>query len=98
MTVSSPEKELYDLSSMLKDLEERKQIIQRYQRTGYLDRANAIRKIQELRMTDADVAAATVASLAVSSTPFEQVSDQGIVAELQMQANVLTAELLKNTH
>lgn len=96
--MSSPEKELYNLSSMLKDLEDRKQIIQRYQMTGYLDRADAIRKIQELRLTNADVAAATVASLAVSSTPFEQASDQGIVAELQMQTNVLAAEILKNAN
>lgn len=98
MTVSSPEKELYDLSSMLKDLEDRNQVIQRYRMTGYLDRADAIRKIQELRLTNADVAAATVASLAVSSTPFEQASDHGIVTELQMQANVLAAEIFKKAN
>lgn len=94
--MSNPEKELYDYSSTLKDLEDRKQIIQRYQMTGYLDRTDAIRKIQELRLTDTDVAAATAATLAVSSTPFEQASDRGIVAELQMQANILVAELSKN--
>jgi len=83
-------------TSMLKDIKERRQIIEKYQLTGILDREDAIQKIQLLRLTDNDVATATVTRLAVSSTPFSQASDQGIIAELQMQIEVLTVKLLGN--
>ena len=89
--------ELYDISSIVKDIEERKQVILRYQLTGYLDRDDAIRKIQALRLTDTDIAVATAASLAVSSTPFDKVPDQGIISELQMQTDILTAKLAQKT-
>lgn len=85
--------DVYDKANTLKDISDREQMIRDYQLTGHLDRNKAIKKIQELRMTDADVAVATTARLAVSATPFEQVSDQGIIAELQMQIDVLIAKL-----
>ena len=65
--------------------------------TGYLDRDQAIKKIVELRQTDAEVAAVTSARLVVSSMPFSSVSNQGIVAELQMQIDILSAKSMKNT-
>ena len=83
-----------DKISMLKDINEHRQIIEKYQRTGILDRDEAVRKIQLLRLTDNDVAAATATRLAISSTPFSQATDQGIVAELQMQVEILTAKLI----
>ena len=86
-----------DKTAMLKDFNERRQIIEKYQRTGILDRDDAIKKIQLMRLTDDDVAAATVTRLAICSTPFSQISDQGIVAELQMQVEILTAKLIANT-
>ena len=46
-------------------------------------------------MTDEDVAKVTTTRLAVSSTPFSQASDNGIVAELQMQVDILTAKMLQ---
>lgn len=88
-------KETYDRASMLKDISDREQMINNFRRTGYLDRDKAIQKIQELRLSDTDVAAATTARLAISSTPFSQVSDQGIIAELQMQLEILSAKTLK---
>lgn len=88
-------KETYDRASMLKDISDREQMINIFRRTGYLDRDKAIQKIQELRLSDTDVAAATTARLAISSTPFSQVSDQGIIAELQMQLEILSAKTLK---
>ncbi len=88
-------KETYDRASMLKDISDREQMINNFRRTGYLDRDKAIQKIQELRLSDTDVAAATTARLAISSTPFSQVSDQGIIAELQMQVEILSAKTLK---
>ena len=87
-------KEQYDKSSILKDINERKQIIQDYQLTGHLDRDNAVKKIQALRLSDIDVAKATTARLTIRSTPFSQISDQGIVAELQMQIMILTTKYL----
>lgn len=88
-------KETYDRASMLKDISDREQMINNFRRTGYLDRDKAIQKIQELRLSDTDVAAATTARLAISSTPFSQVSNQGIIAELQMQLEILSAKTLK---
>ena len=88
-------KETYDRASMLKDISDREQMINNFRRTGYLDRDKAIQKIQELRLSDTDVAAATTARLSISSTPFSQVSDQGIIAELQMQLEILSAKTLK---
>ncbi len=88
-------KETYDRASMLKDISDREQMINNFRRTGYLDRDKAIQKIQELRLSDTDVAAATTERLAISSTPFSQVSDQGIIAELQMQLEILSAKTLK---
>lgn len=86
--------ESYERSSILKDINERKQIIQDYQLTGHLDREKAVKKIQELRLHDIDIAIATIDRLVVSSTPFSQIPDQGIVEELQMQINILTAKYL----
>lgn len=88
-------KETYDRASMLKDISDREQMINNFRRTGYLDRDKAIQKIHELRLSDTDVATATTARLAISSTPFSQVSDQGIIAELQMQVEILAAKILK---
>ena len=87
-------KEIFDKSSMMKDITDRVEIIQNYQNTGYLDRNKAIQMIKELRLTDNDVCKATVAGIAVGgSVPFDQISDQGIINELKMQVAVLTAKL-----
>lgn len=93
--MDSQMKKMYDKVTMLKDISEREQIIHNFQSTGYLDRKKAIEKIQELRLTDIEVARATAVRLAISSTPFQYVSDQGIVSELQMQIDVLNAKLLQ---
>jgi hypothetical protein len=88
-------KNAYDAGSLLRELRERKALIDAYHQYGYLDRDNAIKKIQDLRIKDAEVAAATSAKLAVSSIPFEQAPSQSIIAELEMQAEILAAKLLK---
>ena len=88
-------KKAYDKASILKDINDREQMIRNYQISGHLDRNKAIEKIQELRQTDEDIALATAARLAISSTPFVQIPDQGIVAELQMQVSILAAKLLQ---
>lgn len=94
-TMSNPLKEAYDRASLLNDISERETLLQDYQRTGRLDRDKAVRKIQELRLTDSDVAQATAVMLAKSHTPFEQATDQAIANELQMQLQILSAKAFK---
>ena len=87
-------KQTYDKATITKDLTERQQIIQFYKNTGYIDRDNAINKIKELRLTDVDVAAVTSAKLVTNSVPFECATNDGLIAELQMQVDILTAKVI----
>ena len=70
-------------------------MINEYQTTRRLDRNKAISKIQELRITNENVAAVTAVNLSQYSVPFSQVSDENIVAELKMQMDILSVELAK---
>lgn len=85
----------YDKASLIKDISERKQLIDEYRLTGYLNREKAISKIQELRITDPDVCVATNFRLAASRTPFDQATNEAIAAELQMQIDILSAKSAK---
>ena len=87
------EKGKNDKVSIAKDIREREEIINKYYSTGILDRQQAIEKIQKLRLTDEQVAAATTVRLAINSVPFDRVSDEGIISELKMQVDILTAKL-----
>ena len=93
--MSNSIKDEFDKVSLIKDIREIDSIVFNYQRYGSLDRNEAIRKIQELRITDKDIAAATAARLATSSTPFSQSTNDQIVGELLMQRNILQAKLVK---
>ena len=75
--------------------QKREKIISDYKIYGILDRDNAIKKIQELRIKDRDIAAATAVNLSVSSTPFSQSTNDQIINELTMQMDILTAKLIK---
>ena len=57
----------FDKASLIKEIHERDIIICNYQKCGFLDRDDAIRKIQELRKGDKDIATATVVNLSVYS-------------------------------
>ena len=94
--MSNSIKDEFDKVSMIKDIKEIDSIVFNYQKYGLLDRNEAIRKIQELRINDKDIAAATAARLAASSTPFSQSTSDQIVGELLMQRNILQAKLIKN--
>lgn len=93
--MSNSIKDEFDKVSLIKDIREIDSITINYQKYGSLDRNEAIRKIQELRITDKDILAATIARLAVSSTPFCQSTNDQIVGELLMQRNILQAKLIK---
>ncbi len=93
--MNDPIQKVYDIASIKKDIQECQQMINEYQMTRRLDRDKAISKIQELRITNENIAAVTAVKLAQYSVPFSQVSDENIVAELKMQMDILTAELAK---
>ncbi len=93
--MSNPIKNKFDKTSLIKDISERDRIISNYEKYGSLDRNEAIKKIQELRTKDKDIAAATAVNLAVSSTPFSQSTNGQIVGELVMQRDILQGKLIK---
>lgn len=88
-------KDAFDKASLIKDINERDSIIFNYQRYGLLDRDDAIKKIQELRISDEDIAAVIAVNLSVSSIPFSQSTNDQLVGELAMQRNILQAKLIK---
>ena len=58
----------YDKASIVKDIEEREAIIQRFYATGELDREDAIRKLQALQSKDADAAASCLTASRENTT------------------------------
>ena len=94
--MSNSVKDEFDKVSLINDIREIDSIVFNYQEYGLLDRNEAIRKIKKLRITDKDIAAATAAGLAASSTPFCQSTNDQIVGELIMQRNILQEKLIKN--
>lgn len=91
--MNDPIKKAYDIASIRKDIAERQQIITDYQMTRRLDRDKAINKIMELRTTNIDVLTVTIANQ--SSIPLSNAPDEMLLNDLQMQINMLKAELLK---
>lgn len=84
-----------DKGKLIKDIDDRNFIINQYNLTGEINRAGVIRKINELRISDKTVAAITATKLLSYSVPFDSATDEQIVAELRMQADILNAELMK---
>lgn len=93
--MSDPNKDAFDKASLSKGIAERDKIINVYRAYGILDQNDAIHKIQELRLSDKEVAEATAAQLAVSSVPFSIATNDQLVSELIMQRDILQAKLLK---
>ena len=91
--MSNPIHEEMDTVSLIQNISERQNIIEKYRKTGDLDRKDAITKILKLRGTDREVLLATSARLALSAIPFEHCSDEQIIAELKMQVEILAGKL-----
>lgn len=91
--MNDPIKKAYDIASIRKDIQERQQMINEYQMTRRLDRDKVIYKIMELRTTNIDVLTVTIANQ--SSIPLSNAPDEMLLNDLQMQINMLKAELLK---
>lgn len=81
--------------SLIKNIAEIEKIIFDYKKYGVLNRDEAINKIQELRIKDKEVEEITIAKLATFSIPFSMSSDEQIVAELDMQKEILKAKLFR---
>ena len=85
-----------DIISIQNSIAERDRIIYEFNRSGFLNRDDAIRKIIELRGTDQEVLAVTTGNMVIGgSTPFSECSDAQLVDELEMQADILRAKLIK---
>ena len=93
--MNDPIKKAYDIASIRKDIQERQQIINEYKMTRRLDRDKAISKIMELRTTNMEVLTVTLANQ--TSIPLSNAPDEMLLNDLQMQINMLNAELLKKT-
>ncbi len=85
----------FDRESLLADITERDRIIYNYTHFGILDKDDAIRKIQTLRLKDNKVAKETAAQLAISSVPFTEATNAQIISELIMQRDILQAKLIE---
>lgn len=89
-------KKEYDRLSITKDIAERQNIIRQFQITGFLARNDAIKKIESIQVTDADLALATIAKQAQSgSVDLNKVDNNLIIANVQFQIDFLTAKLAK---
>ena len=93
--MNDPIKKAYDIASIRKDIQERQQMINEYQMTRRLDRDKAISKIMELRTTNMEVLTVTLANQ--TFIPLSNAPDEMLLNDLQMQINMLNAELLKKT-
>lgn len=91
-------KKVVDKTSIAKDIAERKAIIEQFKSQRILDRENAIKKIRELRASNEMVLVTTTMNQQMrGSKPFLLCTDADLVAELQMQKDILELELLKKT-
>lgn len=93
--MNDPIKKACDIDSIRKDIQERQQMINDYMNTRHLDRDKAISKIMELRTTNMEVLTVTLANQ--TSIPLSNAPDEMLLNDLQMQINMLNAELLKKT-
>lgn len=77
-------KKEYDRLSITKGIVERQNIIRQFQITGFLDRNDAIKKIESIQVTDAELALATIAKQAQSgSVDLNKVDNNLIISEPQ---------------
>lgn len=94
--MGNPIKKEFDKASLIKDIIERENIIQRFQMTGHLDRDDAIKKIETKIFADADLTLATAAKQAQSgSVNLQQADNNLIIMNMQFQVDFLKAKLIK---
>ena len=85
----------YDKASIVKDIEEREAIIQRFYATGELDREDAIRKFQALQIKDSEAAEVmALERIKNGGIDIRSADNNTIVGNLQFQVDFLKANLL----
>lgn len=85
-----------DKLSVVKDINERQNIIRQFETTGFLDRNKAINKITSLQITDTELLTATkLKQVASGSVNLYQADDNTIISNLQFQVNFLISKLGK---
>ncbi|MCH5323999.1 MAG: hypothetical protein J1E39_02190 [Eubacterium sp.] len=94
--MSNPIKREFDKASLIKDITDRENIIRRFQTTGYLDRDDAIKKIETKIFTDAELTLATAAKQAQNgSVNLHQADNNLIITNMQFQVDFLNVKLAK---
>lgn len=92
--MSNQTKKKYDKVSILKDIIEREKIIYQFQNTGFLDRNDAIMKINKLQIEDVELKlATTLEQIQSGSVDLYQVDNSLIVTNMQFQIDFLKAKL-----
>lgn len=85
-----------DKASLIKDIIEREDIICRFQTTGFLDREDAIKKIEAILFKDAELTLATAVKQAQSgSVNLHQADNNLIITNMQFQVVFLKTKLTK---
>ncbi len=94
--MGNPIKREYDKISIIKDIKEREKIIYQFHTTGFLDRNDAIEKIESIQLTDGELALATKAKQIESGrVDLYQVNNNLIISNIQFQLDFLKAKLAK---
>ncbi len=94
--MSNSIKREYDKPSLLKDIDERENIVYQFQMTGFLDRSDAIEKIKSIQFTDVELATATIAKqVQFGSVDLYQVDNKLIITNILFQIDFLKAKLAK---
>ena len=94
--MSNPIKREYDKLSLAKDIAERENIVYQFQTTGFLDRSDAIEKIESIQLTDVELATATVnQQIQFGSIDLHQADNMLIITNIQFQIDFLKAKLAK---
>ena len=86
----------FEIEQAMKDIRERKELIQQFWQTGLLDRDKTIQKIVELRVSDQTVMTLEHLQMSASSAPripLERATDAELVEQLKVQVAALEAKL-----
>jgi len=89
--MSIPNNIISNLSN-LRDINERQSIIDKYYRTGTLDRKNAIEKIVELRKRNLSVAKIYLLQSVMPQIKLEEASNLQLINELKTQIAILSSK------
>ena len=83
-----------DRAMKMKDIAERKAVIDKYNMTHTVDRERVIKMLSDKKMEDPRILNATSAvQIVKGSIPYEQVSDQSLIGEVKFQIAILAGEL-----